>query len=75
MCGASPAKFDINETCGGKWAYGTPNCCGEWMFEFRNHYTTDAIEQQKLAGIAWNNLPRGLHDELLEALQSDPANN
>jgi hypothetical protein len=44
---------------GGKWAWVSGNCCGEWSIEFRTQYNAlDSEECKKLAIAAWNEAPR-----------------
>lgn len=57
-CGNTPTDIDIYDACqGGKWANVVPNCCGEWMIEFRTTYAV-GDELKKLAIEAWNTAPR-----------------
>lgn len=59
-CGKTPTDVYIQDAGqGGKWANVAPNCCDEWMIEFRTNYEgfhTD--ECKRLAIEAWNNAPR-----------------
>lgn len=56
-CGEYPKSLSITDTLSGKWAFVTPDCCGEWMIEYRNGYET-GIERENLALEAWNEAPR-----------------
>jgi len=59
-CGKTPAEiavYDLNQ--GGKWAAAVPDCCGEWMIEFRTNYlNAESDECKQLALDAWNDAPR-----------------
>lgn len=59
-CGKTPTSvgvYDLGQ--GGKWAAAVPDCCGEWMIEFRTGYfDLDSDECKKLAREAWNEAPR-----------------
>ena len=59
-CGKTPTDVDVYDAAqGGKWANVQPNCCGEWMIEFRTNYTAlDSDECKRLAVEAWNSAPR-----------------
>lgn len=59
-CGQTPTRVDIYDACqGGKWANVVPNCCGEWMIEFRTNYEKlDSEACMELARAAWNAAPR-----------------
>lgn len=59
-CGKTPTDVDIYDACqGGKWANVVPNCCGDWMIEFRTSYhALDSAECKRLAILAWNHAPR-----------------
>ena len=59
-CGKTPTDVDIYDACqGSKWANVVPNCCGEWMIEFRTNYAAlDSDECKRLARDAWNSAPR-----------------
>lgn len=59
-CGQDPKDVSIyNPNQGGKWASVVPDCCGEWMVEFRlNYEDPDSSEAKQLAVEAWNNAPR-----------------
>ena len=41
-----------------KWVFATPECCGEWMFEFRANYSKDEEAVTAMAVEAWDALPR-----------------
>lgn len=60
-CGKVPTDVAIYDACqGGKWANVVPNCCGEWMIEFRTNYKAlDSDECKRLAVEAWNSASRG----------------
>ena len=67
-CGETPKKLDIvSNGQGGKYAIAVPECCSDWMIEFRTNYKEfDSDECQALAVAAWNGAPRaraGLGDE------------
>ncbi len=69
-----PCGRPIDELCisdagqGGKWAYVTGNCCGEWAIEFRTSYTKwNSTECMELAITAWNNAPRQTNEDLDQA--------
>lgn len=59
-CGKTPTDIDVHDTeQGGKWANAVPDCCGEWIIEFRTDYhDTDSAECKALAVEAWNKAPR-----------------
>jgi len=59
-CGKTPTDVQICDAGqGGKWAIVKPNCCGEWMIEFRTNYNQlESEECKKLAVEAWNSAPR-----------------
>jgi len=63
-CGKTPTEigvYDANQ--GGKWAFAVPNCCGEWLIEFRSNYEAlDSDKCKELAIDAWNIAPRKLND-------------
>lgn len=60
-CGKTPEKLIITDAGqGGKWAYVSSNCCGEWNIEFRTDYfRLDSVECEELAIKGWNDAPRG----------------
>jgi len=64
-CGKTPTDVDIYDACqGGKWANVQPNCCGEWMIEFRTNYEAlDSVECKRLAIEAWNSAPRAANEQ------------
>ena len=59
-CGKTPKSIGIYMISqGGKWGFAVPDCCGEWMIEFRTQYNhEDTDECRKLALEAWNDAPR-----------------
>lgn len=57
-CGKTPTTFGVNLTQGTKWAEASPDCCGEWLFEFRTHYERDQDKLLSMAVREWNLLPR-----------------
>lgn len=59
-CGKVPTEIGIQDANqGGKWAYVVPNCCGEWMIEFRTNFLDlDSDACESLAIEAWNAAPR-----------------
>ena len=63
-CGKIPTELDIYDANqGGKWANVVPNCCGEWMIEFRTNYAAlDSEECKRLAREAWNEAPRAANN-------------
>ncbi len=65
-CGKTPTDVEIYDACqGGKWANVQPNCCGEWMIEFRTNYEPlDSAECKWLAIQAWNSAPRAANAEI-----------
>ncbi len=60
-CGKIPERLDIiSEHNRPKWAYASPECCGEWMIEFRNQYDdVTSKESYRKAVVAWNETTRG----------------
>lgn len=58
-CGKTPTKISVQEGFNPKYAWATPDCCGEWSVEFRTEYLhLDRPEIQPLADAAWNEAPR-----------------
>lgn len=59
-CGEIPTRLEITGQGGkSKWANVSGNCCGEWMIEFRTHYTEpDSDKCAELAREAWNSAKR-----------------
>jgi hypothetical protein len=61
-CGKVPKEistYDVGQ--GWKYVFAVPDCCGEWMIEFRGNYkdpSSDDAELNKLAANAWNQAPR-----------------
>jgi hypothetical protein len=63
-CGKTPTDITVVDIGQGyKYAGAVPNCCSEWMIEFRTvSYELDS-EATKLAAFeAWNNAPRGKNE-------------
>ena len=60
-CGKVPERVSITDQgSGSRYRVGIPNCCDEWMFEFRCDYQHQGTpEELTLAEDAWNNMPRG----------------
>lgn len=60
-CGKTPEKVCIYDAGqGGKWAWVSGDCCGEWNIEFRTSYhELDSSECMELAISAWNETKRG----------------
>ena len=57
-CGAVPILLNVNSD-GGKWAYVSGDCCGQWEIEFRLQYAkADSDEANRRAAAAWNDAPR-----------------
>lgn len=56
-CGKVPTEITFVKSSY-KWSTAVPNCCGEWMYEFRVDGATGP-KQFELAHAAWNNMPRG----------------
>jgi hypothetical protein len=59
-CGKTPQRLIVEaEGDRPKWARVSGNCCGEWMIEYRNAYTTlNTAEADRIAMLAWNRAPR-----------------
>ena len=59
-CGKTPTSLGIEDDGhGGKWAYVSGDCCGEWMVEFRTQYEdTGSAKCMEYATLAWNEAPR-----------------
>ena len=59
-CGKTPTEIKVYLlTQGDKWGIAVPNCCGEWMIEFRADYIQpEEAECQERALAAWNAAPR-----------------
>ena len=59
-CGRPIDDIIITENgLGGKWAWVSGNCCGEWSIEFRTNYLNiNSDECRQLAVAAWNYAPR-----------------
>ena len=54
-CGRVPTELVVVKSSY-KWSTAVPNCCGEWMYDFR----VDGVRtNNELAHAAWNNMPRG----------------
>lgn len=60
-CGKIPTAIGIyGDNQVQKWAFAVPDCCGEWMIEFRSNYLhPESAECKELAIRAWNDAPRG----------------
>jgi hypothetical protein len=56
-CGNVPTEIVVVKS-GYKWSRAVPNCCGEWMYEFRVDGATGP-KHFELTHAAWNNMPRG----------------
>jgi len=71
-CGKTPTELNITDAGQGrKWANVAGNCCGEWMIEFRTHYTEFRSEEcVQLAREAWNAAPRAANAGLCSALMA-----
>jgi hypothetical protein len=56
-CGEVPTEIRFVESSY-KWSTAVPNCCSEWMYQFR---IDGAIGPKsfELAHAAWNAMPRG----------------
>ena len=65
-CGKKPTAFDVDSP-GSKWAWFTPNCCGEWSIEGRIHYEKDPEKLHEIAVKYWNTGPRFWEPETAEA--------
>lgn len=59
-CGKTPNELHVTDAAqGGKWAFASGDCCGEWNIEFRTEYNIIGGEAcAELAIIAWNDTPR-----------------
>lgn len=57
-CGQLPERLSVVDATSSKWAYATPSCCNEWLFEFRTQYERDPNKISELAEQAWNAMPR-----------------
>jgi len=59
-CGRVISEIFIDDAGqGGKWAWVSGDCCGEWSIEFSTQYhALDSDECKKLATEAWNEAPR-----------------
>ena len=58
-CGKTPTDINLyGWKPQQKWVFASPNCCGEWMFEFRASYSKDEVEVGMMALAAWEALPR-----------------
>jgi len=59
-CGKTPEKLYISDAGqGGKWAWVSGCCCGEWSIEFRTNYAAlDSDECMKSAIQGWNETER-----------------
>ena len=58
-CGEVPERLSIQPDGGGKYAFASGYCCGEWHIEFRaQHHKPDSPECAVLAAQAWNDAPR-----------------
>lgn len=59
-CGKPITELGISDAGqGGKWAWASGDCCGEWSIEFRTQYEgLDSDECKRLAREAWNNAQR-----------------
>jgi len=58
-CGKTPTTIDLNGWYPmQKWTVAMPDCCNEWMFEFRSGYSKDQFEVEQWAKEAWNEMPR-----------------
>jgi len=63
-CGEVPTAIGINNYSDAKYMFAVPNCCDEWLIEFRtNYHPADTEECLALAVEAWNNAPRGNWNE------------
>ena len=64
-CGKTPERLCISDAGqGGKWAFVTGYCGGEWMIEFRTSYRAlDSDECMADAIQAWNETERGWTNE------------
>ena len=59
-CGKTPTDIIVTSSGQGyKYALAVPNCCGEWMIEFRTvAYDLDSDDTKRAAIDAWNSAPR-----------------
>ena len=58
-CGEIPTDIGVMAGHGYKHAFAVPNCCGEWMIEFRTIAYDLASDATKNAAVeAWNTAPR-----------------
>ena len=58
-CGETPDAIGVQDAGqGGKYALAAPNCCGEWLIEFRTNYEAGET-LRALAEKAWNEAPSG----------------
>ena len=55
-CGKRPTSLGIMD--GGKYAYVSGDCCGEWMVEFFNDQDIRSAKCMEFAIEAWNKAPR-----------------
>jgi len=70
-CGKTPTAILLyNWQPQQKWVFATPECCGEWMFEFRASYSKDEEEVTALAVEAWDAMPRNCRHE--DVMMIDP---
>ena len=51
-----------------RWGIAVPNCCSEWMYEFRVDGATGPAWFE-LAHAAWNNMPRGADTDAVPGAQ------
>ena len=67
-CGKTPTQLNfygaVKQT---KWAMIATDCCGDWLVEFKNGYSTDPAESMAKAVAAWNEAPRD--KRIIEALR------
>lgn len=63
-CGKVPTDISVIDMGQGyKYAGAMPNCCGEWIIEFRTVGYDLTGDDTKAAAIdAWNSAPRGIID-------------
>lgn len=73
-CGRPIDDLFISHTnAGGKWAFVSGDCCGEWMIEFRaNYLPLESDECKCLAREAWNNAPRKYVDAAIDHSSETP---
>lgn len=57
-CGRVPTELGTAKDLHGKWCMAIPNCCGEWMIEFRCNKETGG-DLDRIAKAAWNSAQRG----------------